>query len=308
MLDSFIVVGTQVAVLFIMIALGFFGGKRKIITGDGVKCINDIMLYFVTPCVIIHAFQRDYNSEMLKNLLLSMLAALISHIVCYVLAYAFIRNKEESKKKVLRFAVIFSNCGFMALPLLEALLGSEGVFYGAGYLTVFYLIVWSLGQYSMAKGTSGFKMYKAVLNPGVLSVIIGLILFFTSFTLPEIIGSPIAFLSGLNTPVPMLIIGYAISNLDLRDIINIKAEAGVLLLRLIVAPLITLGILYALNYRGNLLIASIVSAATPVAAITTMFSIKFGGDEKLASKIVAVSSLFSILTMTFIVAFARYIA
>ena len=70
MLESFTIVGTQVAVLFILIALGFFGRKIKILNGDGVKCINDIMLYFVTPCVIIHAFQREFDVTMLRNLLL----------------------------------------------------------------------------------------------------------------------------------------------------------------------------------------------------------------------------------------------
>lgn len=308
MLQSFIVVGTQVAILFILIALGFFGGRIKLLTKPGVTCINDIMLYFVTPCVVIHAFQRDFDVTMLKNLLLSMLASFISHFLCFLLGKIFIRNKEESEKKVLRFATIFSNCGFMALPLVEALLGSEGLFYAAGYLAVFNLLVWSYGQYIMAKGQEGFKINKAFFNPGVISVIIGLIFFFTSFKLPEIIGSPIAYLAALNTPVPMLIIGYTISNLDFKEIFHINKELPAIILRLVVSPLLLLGILYLMGYRGVLLISVIVSASTPVAAITTMFSIKYKGNENLASKIVAVSSLFSILTMTIVIAIARNIA
>ena len=308
MLDSFLVVGTQVLVLFIMIGLGFFGGKIKLITEEGVKCINDIMLYFVTPCVIIDAFQREFDPQMLKNLLLAILASLLSHVLCFVLGFIFIKNKDEAKRRVLKFAVVFSNCGFMALPLLDALLGSEGVFYGAGYLTIFNLAVWSFGQYSMAKGTQGFTFKKSIINPGVLSVFVGLIFFFASIDLPTVIGEPIAFLADLNTPVPMLIIGYAISKFSFKEIIDIKQELPAILLRLLACPSILLIILYFMGYRGNLLISCVVSAATPVAAITTMFSIKFGKDAKLASKIVAVSSLFSIITMTLVVSVARYLA
>lgn len=307
-IQSFFIVGMQVTILFILIALGFFGAKKKMLTDEGIKSINNIMLYFVTPCVVIHAFQREFDPLLLKNLLFCIIAAIISHILCFLLALLLIRNKDESQRKVYRFTAIFSNCGFMALPLLEALLGSEGVFYGAGYLAVFNIIVWSFGQYSMAKGHGGFDLKKAILNPGVLASIVGWIFFVTSFKLPEIIGSPIAYLAALNTPVPMMIIGYTISKLDFSGIVHIKNELPTLAIRLIIAPLLLLAVLYPLGYRGTLLTAIVVSASTPVAAISTMFSIKYNADSKLASKIVAISSLFSILTMTIVIAFTQFIA
>ncbi len=308
MLDSLRIVGTQVFILFILIMLGFFGGKKKMITKEGVKCINDIMLYFVTPCVIINAFQREYDPTLLKSLLLSILAAVISHVVCYIAGFIFIHDKDEAAKRTKRFAIAYSNCGFMALPLLDALLGSEGVFYGAGYLTVFNILVWSYGQYTIGKGKEGFEIKKAFLNPGVIASIIGFIFFVTSFELPVLVIEPIKYLAALNTPVPMLIIGYTISSFAINEQLNIKGEILTLVSRLILCPMILLGILYLMGIRGTLLVASIVSASAPVAAISTMFSIKYEGDVRLASKMVAVSSLFSIITMTVIVGFTRYIA
>ncbi|MCR4787978.1 MAG: AEC family transporter [Lachnospiraceae bacterium] len=308
MLESLKIVGTQVFILFILIMLGFFGGKKKLMTKEGVRCINDIMLYFVTPCVIINAFQREYDSTMLHNLLLSILAALISHVICYIAGFLFIHDKEEAAKRTKRFAIAYSNCGFMALPLLDALLGSEGVFYGAGYLCVFNILVWSYGQYTIGKGKEGFEIKKAFLNPGVIASVIGFIFFITSFELPLLIIEPIKYLAALNTPVPMLIIGYTISSFALKEQLRIKGEIVSISLRLIVCPMALLGILYLMGIRGTLLVASIVSASAPVAAISTMFSIKYDGDVRLASKMVAVSSLFSIITMTLIVGFTRYIA
>lgn len=307
MLNSFLIVGSQVLILFLLIALGFLGGKLKITTKEGVKSMNDIMLYFVTPCVIINAFQREFDQQLLHNLLLSVLAAFISHFFSYFLAVLLIRNKNYSKKKVLRFAAMFSNCGFMALPLLDALLGSEGVFYGAAYVAVFNLLVWSFGQYIMAKDPSEFKLRKCVLNPGFISVVIGFILFITSFSLPKILATPIEYMSNLNTPVAMLIIGYTFSTLDLREMINLREEYLTIIIRLVISPILLLGIFYAMGYRGVLFVSCIVSASAPIAATTTMFAIKYDGDEALASKLVAVSTLLSIITMTLIVGFAQYI-
>ena len=308
MLESLRIVGTQVFILFILIMLGFFGGKKKMISKEGVKCINDIMLYFVTPCVIINAFQREYDPTLLKALLISILAAVISHVVCYIAGFIFIHDKDEAAKRTKRFAIAYSNCGFMALPLLDAILGSEGVFYGAGYLTVFNILVWSYGQYTIGKGKEGFEIKKAFLNPGVIASIIGFIFFVTSFELPILIIEPIKYLAALNTPVPMLIIGYTISSFALKEQLKLKGEIIPIVSRLVICPMILLGILYLMGLRGTLLVASMISASAPVAAISTMFSIKYDGDVRLASKMVAVSSLFSIITMTLIVGFTRYIA
>ena len=217
-------------------------------------------------------------------------------------------DKDISKRKVLRFAAIFSNCGFMAFPLLEALLGPEGVFYGAGYVAVFNLLVWSIGQYIMAGGNGDFKVRKAFLNPGFISVIVGILLFVASIDLPSIIGKPVEYMANLNTPVAMLIIGYTFSTLDFKEIFRVKDEIPTIIIRLIVAPLIMLGIFYTMGFRGILLTSCVVSVSAPVAATTTMFSIKYKGDEALASKLVAVSTIASIITMTLIVGFAQYIA
>ncbi|MBR5360344.1 MAG: AEC family transporter, partial [Lachnospiraceae bacterium] len=207
MLDSFIVVGTQVLTLFILIGIGFACGKLKFLNKDGVKCINDIVIYIVNPCLIVSAFQRKFEVALLHNFLLALFGALLAHLICLFIALAVFRKQEDGKRKVLRFATIFSNCGFMGIPLLSALLGADGVFYGAAYLVVFNLTIWSYGQYIMAKGSEGFETKKIILNPGVIAVLIGLIFFFTSTDLPDIVMIPVDYMASLNTPVPMLIIG-----------------------------------------------------------------------------------------------------
>lgn len=308
MLESFFIVGAQVLILFILIMVGYFCGKINMFSREGIKSINEFVLYIVNPCVIINAFQRPFNSLLLKNFLFAVLIAVIGHIFSILTASLIFYQTIEARKKVFNFAVIFSNCGFMALPLLDALLGSDGVFYGAAYLAVYNLLAWSYGQYIMARGSEGFSAQKIIINPGVIAVIIGLLMFFFSLTPPALIKAPIEYLASLNTPLPMVIIGYTISRLDLKKLFHGKEELLVHLLRLIVSPLVLLAIAYFSGMRGSLLIACTVSASAPTGAMTTMFSIKFGGDEELSARIVATSTLLSIITMTLIVGLARYIA
>ncbi len=308
MLDSFVVVGTQVLTLFILISIGFACGRLKLLNQTAVRSINDIVIYIVNPCLIISAFQRKFEVTLLHNFLFAVLGAFIGHMLCLAIALMVFRKQEEGRRKVLRFAAIFSNCGFMGIPLLSALLGADGVFYGAGYLVVFNLMIWSYGQYIMAKGSEGFETRKIILNPGVIAVVIGLIFFFTSTTLPDIIMIPVNYMASLNTPVPMLIIGYTLLRFSPRDLMGGVDELKVYLIRLVAGPLILLGILYGIGLRGIVLTAVIVSASAPTAALTTMFAIKFGCDEELSARIVSTSTLISIVTMTLIVGLARFVA
>ena len=308
MLQSFMVVGTQVLILFILIGIGFLGTKKGIIRKEGVSTITEIMLYIVTPCVIIHAFQRDFEPQLLKGFLIAFGAALLSHIVCIILGRLFIHNSDDDKNRIFRFGVIFSNCGFMSLPLLDALLGSEGVFYGASYVAVFNLVLWSYGVMMMDRSGSGLSVKKLLLNPGVIPVVIGLIFFFTSFRLPDMIATPVNYLAALNTPVPMLVIGYNVAGIDLKKVMRDKDEYIMMVLRLLICPAIILAAMYFLGVRGTLLVACAVSASAPVAASSTMFTIKFGGNSELSAETVAVSTLLSIITMTLIVGSAFAIA
>lgn len=308
MIESFLVVGQQILILFILIAIGFTGAKLKFITKDGVSSITDIMLYIVTPCVIINAFQKDFDFSLLGGFFKSFLAAIAAHLISIVLSRLFIRSRDEARKKVLQFGVVFSNCGFMSLPLLDTLLGQEGVFYGASYMAVFNLLVWSYGLFLMDKGNSKLSIKKLILNPGTLPVIIGLIFFFCSYRLPFLIAMPVSYLSALNTPLPMLVIGYYIANLKLSGLFKGADEFAMLFLRLIASPLLLLGLLYALGIRGTLLTACIVSASAPVAASSTMFSVKFHADAKLSAGTVAISTLISIITITLIVGATQYLA
>lgn len=308
MAESFLIVGNKIFVLFILIALGYIGAKKNFITEAGTKDITNIMLYIVTPVVIVNAFQKEFNKELFTSFLISFVAAVVSHVVGIILSKLLIRNKDDMKKRLYQAGAVFSNCGFMAFPLLDALLGEEGVFYGASYIAVFNLILWSYGIILMDKDTPKFNLKKIIVNPGLIPVVIGLIFFFTSFMIPDILKTPVEYLCSLNTPVPMLVIGYYAAQINYKEILRDKDEIIMHLLKLVVIPLVVLGVLYVFNVRGALLVACIVSAASPTATSCTMFSIKFGLDAKLSSQTVAVSTLFSIVTLTLIVGLARFVA
>lgn len=308
MLINFLTVAEQVVVLFILIGIGVICGKTGILKSSAVKCCSDLVLIVVTPCIIIQSFQRPYDPAMLKGLGLACLIALLIHVATILLAHVLLHDPVARRERVLRVGAVLSNAGFMSLPLQEALLGNEGVFYGAAYVAVFNLVLWSYGLVEMSGSRKNLSPRKLILNPGVLSIAIGLVLFLGSVSLPPVLSSPMGHLAALNTPLPMLIIGFYLGQTYLRIALKDVRGYAAIGLRLLVVPLAALGVLYVCGVRSTLLVSMVIAASAPVAASTTMFATKYDCDTGLSVNLVSLSTLFSLVTMPLIIGVAQMLA
>ncbi len=308
MLTSFLDVGQQVLVLFILIGVGVLLTRLGLITEKGALTMTDVVLYAVTPCVIINAFQREYRPELLGGLLITLLCAFLVMGASVLIAELLYRKKDISRAVVLKFSLVFSNCGFMALPLQEAVLGKDGVFYGAAYIAVFNIFMWTYGLIAMSGKREWRSAVKAVVNPGIIGTVIGVLLFVFSIKLPTVILSPISFLAALNTPVPMLVIGYHLVHADLRRVLRDKGAYFAMAMRLIIIPLAAFGVMVLCGVDKTVVSAVVIAVASPVAAFTTMMSSKYGRDTELSAGIVSASALFSLITLPLVVGLALTIS
>lgn len=307
LIQNFLTVGEQVLILFVLIGTGFLCGKVRLLNTQSVKSINELVLYIVSPCVIVKTFIRNFEADMLTGLLIAATVAVFVHIFAALIAYLTFRDSNKAKNTVYRFAVIFSNCGFMSLPLQQVLLGDDGVFYGAVYIAVFNIFVWTLGVCMSSEDKKSLSAKKILLNPCIIAVVAGILIFILSIPVPQIISTPINYMAAMNTPLPMLIIGFYLSQSKIRDAFtNVKGFICVGL-RLVIVPLITLGVLMLFGIHDTILITCVIASSAPVAATTTMFATKFGNDTSLSVNLVTLSTLLSIITMPLIVGFAQSI-
>ena len=303
-LTNFLSICQQVLVLFILISIGFLCGKKGLINENAAKKMTDIVLYVVTPCVMISAFQKEFSGDTVIKILIAAAAAIVILVFSTLLARLVIRDKNESRKKVLQFSVIFSNCGFMSLPLQKELLGEDGWFYGSIFVAVFNIFVWTYGLLDMSGDKKQLSIKKLVFNPGIMGAIVAIILFVCRIKLPEIVIQPVTHLANLNTPVPMLIIGFYLSRAKLKDAFSDVGTYIAMSLRLVIIPVIVTFIMALLRLEKTMMIAFAIACSAPTAASTTMFAAKFNRDVELSVSVVAASTILSIITMPLIVSLA----
>ena len=312
-------VAAQVGVLFALMAVGAVCRRVRLVDETAVKGIVNVLLLVVTPSLIVDSFQRPFDSSMMHGFFWAFAIASFAHVAVILFARLFSRGGDRSRP-VLRLAMVFSNAGFMGIPLEQAILGSEGVFYGIVYVVVFNFFMWSWGLYEMrgqvplSNSNSRPQLSKErwrslrpmIVNPGTVGLAIGLPLFFASISLPAILKTPISLLAGLNTPLAMLVIGFYLAGADFRRVIRMPSAYLAAAVRLMAYPLAMVALLYPLraHFPREMMLALVTAASAPVAAMVSMFASKFERDVDLSVGLVSGTTLLSILTMPPVIAFA----
>ena len=326
-LDSFLAVSEKVGLLFILIAVGFLCQRTKLLTEEANKCMADIVMYFVTPCVIITAFgstlyAKEELLQILKNIGLVAIISAVVHIIMILAVTFLFRFRNENKRRLMRFSAVFSNAGFIALPLAQALIDTptshEGALYAAVYLAVFNIVLWTWGLIDMSGDKKALNVKKIILNPGIIGVVVGMILFTSplyvnigdtaGIILPSVIMDAISAMGALNLPLPMLMVGFYLGKANLIEAFKDGWSYLCIALRLIIFPLAVLLVCYLLGVRGNVLTVSVIGASAPVGATATIFSAKFNRDTELSVRLVSLSTILSMITMPIIIALTQMIA
>lgn len=295
-MEFFTTVFTQVLILFVMIAVGFVLTKCKVLSSDGAVQITDILLYVVTPSVIIDSFSTiGFSEERAEQLLISAGAAVLVHVVALAVSFLVFGRCERVRRNLFIATTCMSNCGFMGIPLASAVMGAEGVFLVSVYIAVFNVFVWTVGVSLFRSG--GFEWRRIVFNPGIIGLVVGLTLFFLKVKLPAVIAQPLGYMAGMNSPLAMIGIGYYLASGGLLPKKGDGPLFAAIGMRMVVVPLICFGLLFLLGLRGDMLMATMIPAAAPAAAMVMMLSAKFTGDGVEGSRIVSFSHILSIITI-----------
>jgi predicted permease len=299
--DNALIIATQVFILFLLIGVGFVIRKIHMIDDASMRQVNNLLLVIVIPCTIVRSFQTKFDQSLVDGMLIALLSAFATHALGAVLARLVFRRYPPAQGKVLQYAVIFSNCVFICIPLLYAVLGNNGVLFGSVYIVVYNILSWTYGIYLISGNKSDINLQKALINPGTVAILIALPLFILQIRLPDVLLTVIGHLANLNTPLAMLIIGGLLASVSLPSIFRDKSVYISSALRLLAVPGLMLLVLSLFHLDRTVLLACLIPAMAPAGTVTALFATRYEQDAGLATKIITFSTLASILTMPLLI-------
>ena len=290
----------QIAQLFIIIFLGWAIVKAGILKSEDSKTLSMVLLYIITPCVILNAFQIERTVDTVRMMELSLLSAVILSVLSIVLGGLL--AKPFRLDIVETASVMYPNCTNMVIPLVIGAFGEDWVMYVTVYAMIQTILDWTHARI-LISGKRKISLRDLICNVNILAIMLGLFLFIFQLRLPTVIGSAFSMAGDTIGPVAMLIIGMLMAGIDMQRLRSYRQIWKPVLLRLIVLPVILVCVakysgLAALAPHGEtLIIISLLSVIAPSANIVTQFSQMFGRDALYASLINTVTMLLCIITM-----------
>ena len=303
---------SSVLLLLLMVIPGILMSKFGLSNKLFGKGLSNLTLYVTQSALIIHAYVRDFDREVFVRAGIMLAFVIVFHFIFTLISFSLYKKYPEDIRRVLRYATIFTNAGYMGIPLITSILNDEAAIYASIYVIVFNIFSWTVGCYIYSGNAKYISLRKAFLNPATISTLIGLTIFILPINgyIPPIIMNFLVSMKNMVAPVSMLIIGLQLANIKLKGIFKDAAMYKYLVLRMLLIPTLLWGILKCASLLGysdpTVMTVILICSATPAAAATSMFAEIFDGNSTYASKIVSVSTIISLITMP-IVALLLYI-
>lgn len=318
-MNVFVIFG-QMLVLFAMMMIGYFTYRGKWVNDDTSARLSKLVVNVFNPVLVVNGVLGQNDSadsqKVISNLVLIILYFAILIVLSFIIS--FLLRPEKKTKSIYQLMTIFSNLGFMGIPVIKSIYGNEAVIYVAFYILAYNLLVYTYGMAltkraaleknrqtvvsGEVKGT--FLLFiKRIINPGVVAALIAITIFATDVKLPAFIGSFCDYVGNATIPLSMILIGVSIAQTDIRKMFGDIRIYLFILLRMVVLPIIVIFLMRNLAIDSVVFGVFIIEFGMPVGSIITLMAKESGADAEYCTKGIVLSTLASIVTIPLVCAF-----
>lgn len=292
----------QCFVMFALMGLGLLLYRLRIISDSTTKDLGALLLNVVFPVVIARSFWGKFSPENLGVLGLTFIVSFAALVLA--IAVARLVFKRDG---VLEFAAAFSNAGFIGIPLVEATLGTEAVFYITCFIAELNVLQWTYGKWRISGSMDAISPKAIITSPMLIGFALGVVLFLLRLPVPGVCASLMTTIANLNSPLAMIILGSYLAKSSLRDLFCGPRLYVASALRLVAIPLLTLLLLMFVPCGVEVKLALLISASAPTGSNVAVFCQQLGHSTKDASNTVCLSTLLSIASMPAIISLAALV-
>jgi len=295
----------SVASLFIIILVGFYGSKKKIITSELNKGLTDILIKIALPFMIVSSFMFTYDDTIKTNVLKTFCLSLAAYAIMAVVSFLMLLPIKKDKKTVLHFANIFVNTGYIGFPVLNSIYGLEGVVYGSIFNLFFVILLWTYGimlyKGKLEKGYIKSELINLMFNPSIIAVIIGIIIMLFNIEIKGALLNSIKSIGSITGPISMFIIGVILSNVKIKQHLKDWTVYYGIIIKLIVIPIIIYLVFLLLGESSKAVYSVIIMTAMPASAMTSILAERFNKEKEFAAIIVSATTLISLITVPLLI-------
>lgn len=298
--------------LFLILIVGWVGHKTKVFPAETQTALTKLVVYITTPCTILYSV---LNNSSLPGIGVMVELLLISS-TCYIAVAALsllavkLMHIHPGSRGAYVCMLLFTNCGFIGFPVVQAIFGADAVFYASILNIPFYPCLYTLGVYLLSKDAADRGLgqaeialsWRTFVSPCMVASVAAVVLALTGLKFPAVLTNTIGTIGNITTPGALLVIGISIAKQPLREMLGSAKIYLMSALRLIVLPVIIWFVLHFFLHDQTILGVIVVTFAMPTATMVSMLADEYGSDQRATVQGVFLTTLFSMVTIPLLMA------
>lgn len=297
-MESFLHAVASVTIILLLTATGYFCAAMGWMSPQAKRFISKFTMSVAIPCMCVYGLTNNLTHELLAGSLGFLLVPLLSTVGAFLLSLLVGRLLKLPRKRLGVFMMMcsVSNAIFIGLPMCTELFGEACTPYVMLYYLVntsfVQLVGLSLVRWAGDGGGFDCRMIKKFLTtPAVIGVLVSFVLVFTGVSLPPLVMSYCKYMNNLVTPLALLLTGYIIYEIGLKNLKLDRDLAIMLLFRFLLVPGVSFALCELFGVAGLGRSVLLVETAMPVVTQTVVAAADYGADEQFATQGAALSTL-----------------
>jgi predicted permease len=292
---------SELIVLYLIAAVGYLAKRTGAFDRQADHTLTRLVLYITLPALILYSLNSPFSFSLAKNLVILIFLSAYALGAATLKAHFYLKENAlpSPRQGIQQGLIIFGNQGFLGFAVCQALFAKEGIMYAAIFNILYLTLIWTYGIYIIARNTTSFRWKMIVLNPGTVATLLGLLIFFLPWDLPNFFNKLLLSLGSPTPPLSMLLIGSFMADLATQKVWEIAKDKHLwqaVFIKLVLLPLLIIPFaFFGIDYK--VLAIGVLLTAMPSAPTISLYAKKYGGDVSYASLGVFISTLLLPVTL-----------
>lgn len=300
-----LIVLQQMIVLFAIMMVGYFCYKKSWLDKNAYEKLSKIVVNIMNPMLIINGvINKDAGNDygkIIQNLIL--MAVYFVLLIGLSFLVVKILRLEHSVESLYRLMLIFSNVGFIGIPIISSVYGETSVLYIAFYILGYNFLLYTYGLHLVdisVQGEhkrTGKESLKKMFNAGVIACIAAIVIFACRIMVPAPVEAFISYVGEPAVPLSMVLIGASMAQQEMKKLFTDLKMYLFLIIRLLIIPMAAALIIRNFAVDTEIAGVFILMLAMPVGSIVVLLAADQGADGTCCTKGSILSTLFSVFTI-----------
>ena len=309
----------QMGVICILVAIGIYLYKKQVIDDRTSQKLSTIVVDVCNPALILGSILSGNMTATHSDLLVAIALGAAFYVILVILGFVIPRilRSESYNRKYYNLITVYTNTGFLGLPIAKAILPANAILYVI-VINIFYsLFFYTHGMAILHSGidrdkeNTGTEKHKhpllAVFNIGTMMAVLSLVVFWFELTFPPIISSTIEYVGNATVFMSMTLLGVSIARSGfVKSLKNVRIWMYIVI-RMIIVPVIFVAVMYVTGFNTDSTLAVCLMAAVPAGSLPLITAEKMGQDTEILSSSIAMTTFMSVFTITAIMSVVSFL-